>query len=112
MDKYNQPLGDKKPNSDNDCSCARDPKSFTCDSKGNYQIFQKFQDVKYCIDRDGFRTTRQYHLDEDNECRIPKCECFSEKIQGCVPSDEACKKCDENGNNCHECDECQETDCN
>merc|ERR1719334_2842587 len=115
MDKMNQPKNNYNPTSDKDCSCARDPKSFTCDSKGNYQIFQKFEDAKggtkYCIDRDGFRTTRQYDFNEHTECRIPKCECFSEKINGCVPSYEACKQCDENGNNCHECDECQETEC-
>ena len=112
MNKINQPEGDFKPKSNSDCLCARNQRSLTCDSKGNYRIFQKFADIKYCVDRDGFRTTRQYYLSEDSECRIPKCECFSEKISGCITSQDACMDCDENGTNCQECTPCPETDCN
>ena len=112
MNKMNQPIKDYKPKTNLACLCARNPRALECDSQGSYQTFQKFEDIKYCVDKDGFRKTRQYYLTEDNECRIPKCECFSEAITGCTTSQDACMDCDENGSNCHECEECQEFDCN
>ena len=117
MDKIEQPIANFKKiqdmSSNMDCLCARSPKSLQCDAQGSYKEFQTFQDIKYCVDGDGFRKTRKYDYREDNECRIPKCECFSTAIAGCThDSQEACRVCDENDTNCHECEPCPETDCN
>ena len=112
MDKMNQPIADYKPKTNSACLCARNDKALKCDSQGRYETFQKFMDIKYCVDKDGFRKTRQYYLNEDSECRIPKCECFSDAITGCTTSQDACMDCDTNGTNCHECKECPEADCN
>ena len=114
-----QPIGNYKKladmNSIMDCLCARSPgKNLDCDSQGSFKEFQTFQDIKYCVDRDGFRKTRHYDNPfPNNVCRIPKCECFSTAIEGCThDSQEACRHCDDDGKNCHECPECTETDCN
>ena len=115
MSKMNQPIANYKQlqsNGNMDCYCARNPKSLQCNGQGSYKEFQKFEDIKYCVDKDGFRKTRQYYYTEDRGCRIPKCECFSEAVAGCSTDLDACMVCDENNTNCHECPECPETDCN
>ena len=117
MDKINQPIGNYKQSQDRkkdmDCLCARNSKSLQCDAQGSYKEFQTFQDIKYCVDQDGFRKTRQYSFSDDRQCLIPKCECaFGNTVEGCTQfSTEACRVCDQMGQ-CRECEECEETDCN
>ena len=113
----NQPIANYKQlqdmKSDMDCWCARNEKSLQCDEQGSYKEFQKFEDIKYCVDRDGFRKTRQYyHADKFPGCRIPGCECFSGAFEGCVPDMDACMVCDPSTHECKECEPCPETDCN
>ena len=117
MDKINRPIGNYKQvgqKKDMDCLCARNSKSLQCDGQGSYTEFQTFQDIKYCVDQDGFRKTRQYSLSDDRQCRIPKCECaFGDTVEGCTPdTTEACRVCDPITTYCYECEECEETDCN
>ena len=112
----NQPIANYKKlqdlNLDMDCWCARNKKSLQCDEQGSYKQFQKFEDIKYCVDRDGFRTTIQYYH-ADYNCRIPGCECFSGAFpeEGCVPDMYACMDCGPD-HTCKECPPCEDTECN
>ena len=105
MDKMNQPIANYRQtedrNSNMDCLCAR-KKDLKCDAQGSYKEFQKFEEIKYCVDKDGFRTTRQYYHTIETNCRIPGCEIFSDI--------DSCKDC--SSDHCVQCPPCKTTECN
>ena len=113
MDKMNQPIDaytEGNGYSNNmDCKCARKNDVLKCDQQGSYKEFQAFEDMKYCVDRDGFRTTIQYFVNDGSDnCRIPQCE---PSLQDLDP--DSCRDPpDCEGSGCNECKPCEETTCN
>ena len=69
VDEFNNWIQDYNDNkvlkNDFNCQCARDKlknpdNGLICDDHGNYQHIQRFDELEFCVDTDGFQTTPSY----------------------------------------------------
>jgi len=97
--------GNKVLKQDFNCQCARDKlknpdNGLICDDHGNYQPIQRFDELEFCVDTDGFQTTPSYPNPGPHG---KKCKLGGNNYEYCPAREVEC--IGENGNeeNCEDC---------